>query len=140
MNRPRSLRNLLIPACILIAALTLLLLTRTGLIGPKPASPGTGTRILVYVNGELTLDQPLEPGGRIEILQADGQENVVRMTENGFYMEDANCDNQDCMWMGEVTEDNYRTRVLTNRVICLPNRVEIQLIPDGGLSIDIPDA
>ena len=34
-----------------------------------------------------------------------------------------------CVMQGEITVDNYKTRVLTTYVICLPNDVSIEFIP-----------
>ncbi len=60
----------------------------------------------------------------------DGTEaiNVLRLTPDGFRMEDANCEGHDCINEGEVTLENRETRVLWNMVICLPHQLSLELI------------
>ena len=60
----------------------------------------------------------------------DGTEaiNVVHLTPNGFWMEDANCEGHDCVNEGEVTLENREERVLWNMVICLPHQLVLELI------------
>ncbi len=60
----------------------------------------------------------------------DGSEmtNVLHLTKNGFWMESANCEGQDCVNMGEVTLENREERVLWNMVICLPHQLSLELI------------
>ena len=69
---------------------------------------------------------------------ADGTEaiNVVHLTPNGFWMEDANCEGHDCVNEGEVTLENREERVLWNMVICLPHQLSLELITrDEALSL-----
>ena len=60
----------------------------------------------------------------------DGSEalNVLHLTTNGFWMEDANCEGHDCINEGEVTLENREERVLWNMVICLPHQLSAELI------------
>ena len=134
-----GLRNLLIPALIVLAALGLIFIPRLLL---PPEQPASGMKILVMVNGAEYARQDLRPGETLEILQDNGCRNIVHMTENGFYMESANCRNQDCVKQGEVTSENYTRRILGNEIICLPNRVEVVLLFDdeGTMAPDMPDA
>lgn len=53
--------------------------------------------------------------------------NIVHVTPTSIDMHEANCDNQDCVEQGEVTLENKATRILGNRIICLPNQVTLQL-------------
>lgn len=53
--------------------------------------------------------------------------NIVHVTPTSIDMHEANCDNQDCVEEGEVTLENKDTRILGNRIICLPNQVTLQL-------------
>lgn len=69
---------------------------------------------------------------------ADGTEaiNVVHLTPNGFWMEDANCEGHDCVNEGEVTLENREERVLWNMVICLPHQLSLELITrDEAMSL-----
>lgn len=83
--------------------------------------------LTVYVDGSEYLRAPLVNGKSIEIKQEDGCINVIHMTEDGFYMESSTCPNQECIDQGEVNATNWKTRKLLNQIICLPNRVVVQL-------------
>ena len=54
--------------------------------------------------------------------------NVLHLTPEGFWMEDANCEGHDCINEGEVTLENREERVLWNMVICLPHELSAELI------------
>ncbi len=94
--------------------------------------------IAVYVDGKLYAASPLKPGKDLTVEQEDGSVNVIRMTENGFYMQSSTCKNQDCVHQGEVTRDNWSQRLLGAHVICLPNRVDVVLTVEST-DPDIPD-
>ena len=103
-------------------------------------------QLTVYVDGKEYLTSPLIPGEALTVTQENGAENVIRMTEDGFYMESASCPNQDCIAQGEVTCENWRHRKLLEQVICLPNRVVVALelrdaseAPQQQQIIDLPD-
>ncbi len=61
---------------------------------------------------------------------ADGSEavNVLHLTPEGFWMEESNCEGQDCVGEGPVTLENREERVLWNMVICLPHQLVAELI------------
>ncbi len=94
--------------------------------------------IAVYVDGKLYAASPLKQGKDLTVEQEDGSVNVIRMTENGFYMKSSTCKNQDCVHQGEVTRDNWSQRLLGAHVICLPNRVDVVLTVENT-DPDIPD-
>lgn len=99
-------------------------------------------RVRVLVDGKTYSEQPLRAGGQIRVSQPDGCENVIMMTDNGFCMQSSSCRNQDCVHQGTVTEDNYMFRVLGTSIICIPNRVEVQLILSDDSEkpvMDVPD-
>ena len=54
--------------------------------------------------------------------------NLIHLTPNGVYMEDANCEGHDCVNQGEVTLENREERILWNMVICLPHQLSAELI------------
>ncbi len=66
----------------------------------------------------------------IRQIHDDGTEliNVLHLTPNGFWMESANCEGNDCVDMGEVTLENREERVLWNMIICLPHQLSAELI------------
>ena len=94
--------------------------------------------IAVYVDGKLYATSPLRAGQDLTVEQEDGSVNVIRMTENGFYMQSYTCKNQDCVHQGDVTRDNWSQRLLGTHVICLPNRVDVVLMVESA-DPELPD-
>ena len=80
--------------------------------------------------GLLPLPQESEYTKTIWQKMADGSEmvNVLHITPTGFWMEESNCEGQDCIGEGEVTLENRMERVLGNMVICLPHQMVVYLI------------
>lgn len=95
--------------------------------------------VQVSVNGKpyatLSLDTPQD----FPIRQDNGCENILRITENGFYMLSANCHNQLCIGQGEVTRENYPLRSLGTHILCLPNRVDVELLLESAANPLLPD-
>ena len=137
MTRTARIKN---GAVILIMAISAVVFLVTGAV--SRAGKTSAGRVRVLVDGKTYTEQPLRDGGLIRVSQPDGCENVIMMTGNGFCMQSASCRNQDCVHQGTVTEDNYMFRVLGTSIICIPNRVEVQLILSGDSEkpvMDIPD-
>ena len=78
------------------------------------------------------LPLPMEGEYRKTVRQelSDGSEwvNILHVTAEGFWMEEANCEGQDCVGEGEVTLANREERILGNAVICLPHGLTIYLL------------
>lgn len=68
---------------------------------------------------EITIRQTLSDGSEAE--------NVIEFLPDGCRMASSSCENQDCVHQEEVTLSNRETRVLGNWIICLPNRVTLEL-------------
>lgn len=115
-------RDLLLVVAVVLAASAMLLVTKLANTGKQ----ANGT-INVYVNGAFHTSAPLVNGKTLTIEQADGSRNVLRMTENGFFMEYSTCHNQLCVEQGTVDADNWNMRSLGTHIICLPNRVDAEL-------------
>ena len=97
----------------------------------RSISPGAdGARVYITLDGEALIDVPFSEARVIEIVQPDGAENVVRLTGEAAFMERANCQNQDCVKMGEVTEENMELRVLGGFIVCLPHRLSVEVRGD----------
>ena len=129
-SRRRKLSAASVLACVCLLCVLLL----------RPAGKGGKPRAVeIYLNGSLYGTYAWEPGNTVEVRQDGGKVNVIRMTDGGFEMQEATCPNQDCVRQGEVTAENASRRALGNRVICLPNRVEVRLILDEN-ETGIPDA
>ncbi len=85
---------------------------------------------LQYGAGLLPLPLEGEYTRTIRQTAEDGTEavNVLHLTPEGFWMEDANCKNHDCVGEGMVTLENREERVLWNMVVCLPHQLVAELI------------
>ena len=85
-------------------------------------SVGTGAvYVEVYVSGELEHRIPLQSEQNdILIENRDGGYNLIRITEDGVHVVEANCRNQICVQAGQ--------HVRPGQIIaCLPNRVLVRL-------------
>ena len=83
-----------------------------------------------YSAGLLPLPLEGEYTRTVRQVMEDGTEaiNVLHLTPEGFWMEDANCKNHDCVGEGMVTLENREERVLWNMVVCLPHQLVAELI------------
>ncbi|MBQ9943334.1 MAG: NusG domain II-containing protein [Clostridia bacterium] len=104
--------------------------------------------VRIWVNGKVHSEYSLGLNQDVTVKQDNGCENVIHIGENGFFMLRSNCPNQLCIEQGEVTKDNYIHRHQGHHVICLPNRVDVELVlkdkpsspsPEMMDSMDIPD-
>ncbi|MDO5112458.1 MAG: NusG domain II-containing protein [Clostridia bacterium] len=80
----------------------------------------------IYVDGALYASVPLGEARDIAVAH-DGHVNIVAVDAQGVWMREADCPNGECVAQGKVTPDNMRTRPLGNRILCLPNRVTVEL-------------
>ena len=100
---------------------------------PDPTEPAPANGYVLVTTATQTGWLPLPTEGELvyplrQVLP-DGTEteNLLHLSPEGMYMEDANCANHDCMDQGEVTLENREERILGNMIICLPNQVMLQL-------------
>ena len=90
--------------------------------------------VLVSLNGFVTGLLPLPTEGEylrtIRQEAADGSEavNVLHLTPEGVWMEDANCEGHDCIEEGIVTLENREERLLLNWIVCLPHQLLLELV------------
>lgn len=111
---------ILIAVAVLLFSLVLLM---------RHASTATASgEIVVTVDGEEYARVPLGKQQTLTVTQPDGSVNVIEITERGAVMASSSCHNQLCVQMGEVTLDNWETRANQQYIICLPNRVSIELV------------
>ena len=61
------------------------------------------------------------------LTQGEDTVNTIHVTPDGIWMEASTCENQDCVEQGMVTAENRQSRVLGNVIVCLPNRVQLEL-------------
>ena len=119
-------RNLLILGGVVFLILAALLVM---LLMPKSTSQSGENEILITVDGQEWRRIPLSQPQTVVVEQEDGSRNEIVVTSEGAYMAFSSCDNQLCVHMGEVTLDNWETRPNQAFIICLPNRVSVELIP-----------
>lgn len=100
--------------------------------GPMPAAQTEevkGYVVITVGNRQYGDPIPMDRDKVITIRQSSGEVNKVHITPEKVYMESSTCENQDCVGQGEITLENYSTRILSTYVICLPNAVTIELVP-----------
>lgn len=98
------------------------------IVGADRGSKRSVGTVRVLVNGVFYADVPMTEDKDFTIRQEDGTENVLHITRDGFCMAYSTCRNQLCVQQGTVTEDNYASRALGAHIICLPNRVDAELL------------
>ena len=128
-------RDLLLLLAVVAAAVLILL--GTALLNQDKEATG---QMRIYVNGALHDTVAIVSGRDYEVKQEDGSVNVIRMTEDGFYMLSSTCHNQLCIDQGEANARNWNLRSLGTHVICLPNRVDIELVLSDDKTVIDPNA
>ena len=86
----------------------------------------------VYAGGQLYASSPLERAGEIRVEQENGDVNVISIADGGVSMAFSSCKNQLCLHQGTITADNWTQRALGRTIVCLPNRVYVELALDAG--------
>ena len=117
-----SKKNWIIPGVLVLAAVIMLLVTHFA--GGTTADENM---VIITVNGQEYARIPLSSPQTVTIDQGDGKVNVVEVSDHGAVMLSSTCDNQQCVHMGEVTLDNWEVRANQAFIICLPNRVTVEL-------------
>ena len=95
--------------------------------GQTVQTPEGSLRVIFTLDGETLLELPFGEAHTVAIRQADGCENIIRMTGEAVYMESATCKNQDCVRMGEITPENLELRAMGGFIVCLPQKVTIEV-------------
>ncbi|MDO4484704.1 MAG: NusG domain II-containing protein [Clostridia bacterium] len=83
--------------------------------------------IIITVDGKEYKRVPLSQPQTVTIAQDNGEVNVVEVSDHGAVMASSTCKNQQCVHMGEVTVENWEYRPNQAFIICLPNRVSVEL-------------
>ena len=119
MNR----KNWLVIAGLVLAAAVLLAAT----LLMRPMTAVDEDMVIITVDGKEYTRVPLSRPQTVTVAQKDGSVNVVEISSRGAVMASSTCDNQLCVHMGEVTVDNWEFRPNQQFIICLPNRVGVEL-------------
>ena len=93
--------------------------------------------VIIYQNGKKIAVMCIDRDEEIVIRGENGEENTVCVQEGSVFMKHSDCKNQCCVDQGAINSQNIGTRPLGNRIICLPNRVEIEAVT--GKRDGIPD-
>lgn len=94
----------------------------------------------IYAGGELYASAPLDQAGEIRVEQENGVINVISIADGGVSMTFSSCKNQLCVHQGSITAENWTQRALGRTIVCLPNRVLVELALDAGHpSLDMDD-
>lgn len=116
-------KNWLIPLAVAVVALLLLMISQ--LSSPAGAEESMA---VITLDGEVIDRVPLSAPRTVRVEQPNGAVNVVEVSDHGAVMLSSTCDNQLCVHMGEVTVDNWEFRPNQAFIICLPNRVSVELV------------
>ena len=93
----------------------------------RPAHDVVEDMVIIAVDGKEYARVPLSKPQTVTVAQEDGCVNVIEVSDHGAVMLSSTCDNQLCVRMGEVTVDNWEFRPNQQFIICLPNRVSVEL-------------
>ncbi len=97
-----------------------------------PAAPSPRAWLLITVDNKTYAPYPLTKNGEYKINQKKKNAlNVIHVTENSIQMASSTCDNQVCVYEGEVTLENKESRILGGYIVCLPNGVTLQLLDEN---------
>jgi hypothetical protein len=116
-------KNLLVIGALLLLAAVLLTVTLLN----RPMTAVEEDTVIITINGKEYARVPLAQPQTVTVAQDNGCVNVVEVSDHGAVMLSSTCDNQLCVEMGEVTVDNWEFRPNQQFIICLPNRVSIEL-------------
>ena len=116
-------KNWVVIAIIALAAALLLALALLN----RPVTAVEEDMVIISVEGKEYARVPLSKPRTVTVTQENGSVNVIEVSDHGAVMVSSTCDNQLCVNMGEVTVDNWRFRPNQQFIICLPNRVSVEL-------------
>ena len=97
-----------------------------GFLAPARLTVSEDT-VIIRVDGVEYMRVPASSPQTITVRQDNGATNVIEVTGRGAVMQSSTCENQLCVHMGEVTVDNRTWRANGAFIICLPNRVSVEL-------------
>jgi hypothetical protein len=116
-------KNLLVIGIVVLLAAVLLAVVLVN----RPMTAVTENTVIITIDGKEYARVPLSQPQTVTVTQKNGCVNVVEVSDHGAVMLSSTCDNQLCVRMGEVTVDNWEFRPNQQFIICLPNRVSIEL-------------
>ncbi len=85
----------------------------------------------IYVGDTLLDEVSLDKDQIIEIDQGSGVVNHVEVKDGAIFMADSTCPDKQCVYQGAMSADTYEQRALFNWIVCLPNRIVVELQLEG---------
>lgn len=120
-------RDIIIIASLLAAALAGFVLVNV--FGSQRGDTGY---VYIKVKDQLYESAPLNEDRVITIDQGSGTVNHVEIKDGAVRMLDSTCADKQCVHQGDMTAENINERALRNYIICLPNKVTVELrLQDG---------
>lgn len=116
-------KNLLVILIVLLVSVGLL----AAVLLNRPMTAVEEDMVIITIDGKEYTRVPLSKPQTVTVKQDNGCVNVVEVSDHGAVMLSSTCDNQLCVQMGEVTVDNWEFRPNQQFIICLPNRVGVEL-------------
>ena len=116
-------KNWLVIAIVAAAAVLLLAVTLLN----RPMTAVEEDMVIIAIDGKEYARIPLSQPQTVTVEQENGCVNVIEVSDHGAVMVSSTCDNQLCVKMGEVTVENWEFRPNQQFIICLPNRVSVEL-------------
>lgn len=86
-----------------------------------------GNKVLVYVDGQLTGEYPLDTDTEVTIMGYNGGNNVMSISNGRVRMSEASCPDRLCIHQGSISRAGQS-------IVCLPNRVILRI--DGKETLD----
>ena len=128
MKRSDLILNVCVAAFLVLLSIVpfFFALDRTEAPGPE----AEGSVVVVQVDGREYARVPLSSPRTLRVYQDSGAENIITISSDGAVMASSTCENQLCVHMGKVTLENWEYRPNGAFIICLPNRVSVELIAD----------
>jgi len=115
-------KNWLIPLAIVLVAAVVMIFALMN----RPQTDEN--MVVISVDGKEWAKIPLSQPQTVRVEQEGGSVNIIEVSDHGAVMVSSTCHNQLCVQMGEVTVDNWEYRPNQQFIICLPNRVSVELM------------
>lgn len=101
-----------------------------GIFGYSLMRQQKGAVVLIKIDGEVVEELPLEEDTVYEVTQDGRVSNVVHIEDSQVWITDADCPDKLCENMGKVSKDGQT-------LVCLPNKVIVQIEGGEGADIDM---
>ena len=92
-------------------------------------SSSQGARVVITVDGETYGTYSLAEDQEIPVEQSGSITNVVSISGGKVHMEEADCPDHLCIRQGEISSEHAS-------IVCLPNRVVVEVVSDDEEEFD----